>query len=128
MSNTFPFNFISIHLFVLNFAMKFKDDTYKSHWNILVFFDLWKVTSDLNMFHEKMSDFVSLPLFGFTWVKLRNFDFESRWNTLIFFYKKYDVIFDYVLSNCLIWFRFRCLSRTLATSWEIRISNFIEIV
>ena len=36
-----------------------------------------------------MSDFVSFPLFGFTLViKLRNFDFESHWNTLIFYDKK----------------------------------------
>ena len=34
---------------------------------------------DLNMSHEKMSDFVSFPLFGFALViKLRNFDFESH--------------------------------------------------
>ena len=31
-----------------------------------------------------MSDFVSFSLFGFTSVKkLRNFDFESHWNTII---------------------------------------------
>ena len=35
--------------------------------------------SDLNMPREKMSDFVSFPLLGFTLVlKLRNFDFESH--------------------------------------------------
>ena len=35
--------------------------------------------SDLNMPHEKMSDFISFPLFGFTLViKLRNFDFECH--------------------------------------------------
>ena len=37
------------------------------------------MVSDLNMYHEKMSDSVSLSLFGFTLViKLRNFDFESH--------------------------------------------------
>ena len=37
------------------------------------------MTSDLNMSHGKLSDFVSLPFFGFTLViKLRNFDFESH--------------------------------------------------
>ena len=37
----------------------------------------------MNKFHEKMFDFVSFPLFGFTLVKkLRNFDFENHWNTL----------------------------------------------
>ena len=55
------------------------------------------MASDWNMSRGKMSDFVSFPLFGFTLViKLRNFDFESHWNTLIFFDKKiYDVRFEY---------------------------------
>ena len=45
--------------------------------------------SDLNISHGKMSDFASFPLLAFTLViKLRNFDFESHWNTLIFFDKK----------------------------------------
>ena len=36
------------------------------------------MTSDLNMSHEKMSGFVSFPLFGLTLViKLRNIDFKS---------------------------------------------------
>ena len=40
--------------------------------------------SDLNISHEKRSDFVSFPLFVFTFViKLKNIDFESHWNTLI---------------------------------------------
>ena len=34
---------------------------------------------DLNMSHEKMSDFFSFPLLGFTLVmKLRNFDFKGH--------------------------------------------------
>ena len=34
---------------------------------------------DLNISHEKMFDFVSFPLFGFTLViKLRNFDFKGH--------------------------------------------------
>ena len=37
------------------------------------------------MFHGKMSDFVSFPLFGFTLVKkLRNVDFESHSDGLFF--------------------------------------------
>ena len=37
------------------------------------------MTSDLNMPHGKMADFVSFPLLGFTLViKVRNFDFESH--------------------------------------------------
>ena len=41
--------------------------------------------SDLNMSHGKMSGFVSFPFFGFTlFIKLRNFDFGSHWNILIF--------------------------------------------
>ena len=54
--------------------------------------------SDLNMTHEIMSAFVSFLLTGLSLViKLRNFDLESHWNTLIFFdSKRYDVIFKYV--------------------------------
>ena len=46
-----------------------------------------------------MSDFVSFPLFGFILViKLRNFDFESHCNALIFFdIKTYSLRFEYVL-------------------------------
>ena len=56
--------------------------------------------SDLNMFHGKMSDFVSVPLFRVTLViRLTNFDFAGHWNTTIFFNKKNDVRFDYILSN-----------------------------
>ena len=37
------------------------------------------MTSDLDMSHEKMSDFVSFLLFGFVLViKLRSFDFENH--------------------------------------------------
>ena len=45
-----------------------------------------------------MSEFVLLPLFGLILViKLRNFDFDSHWNTLIFFDKKRnDVRLEYV--------------------------------
>ena len=53
---------------------------------------------DLNMFYEKMTDFILFPLFRFTLIiKLRNFDFESYLNTLIFFKKKiYDIRFQYI--------------------------------
>ena len=44
---------------------------------------------DLNMFYGNMSDFVSFPSFGFTFIiKLRNFDFKGRKNTLILSDKK----------------------------------------
>ena len=138
--------------------MKLRGANYKSHWNILVFCDQWKlmsdqidvpwknvwycfihvvwvhfshktekfwfwewlkyfntflikkdIVSDLNMPHGKMSYFVSFLLFAFTVVtKLRNFDFESHWNTLIFFDKKtHGVIFEYVpRKNVLICFIF----------------------
>ena len=82
---TYPCNFIWLYLFVLTFAAKFESANYKSHWNILVFCHQWKMMSDLNMSHEKMSDFVSFPFFGFTLIiKLINFDFESHWNALLF--------------------------------------------
>ena len=54
------------------------------------------MTSDLNMSHEKISDFVSFPLFGCTLlIKLRNFDSESHLNTLIVFGKKNGIRFEY---------------------------------
>ena len=58
------------------------------------------MVSDLNMSHEKMSDFVSFPLFRFTLViKLRNFDLSSLKYFIMIFDKKNYVRFDYVLSN-----------------------------
>ena len=68
-----PFGFVSLYLFTLTFAPKLKDTSYKSHWNILLFSNQWKIMSNLNMLHGEMSDFVSFPLFGFTLViNLRN--------------------------------------------------------
>ena len=71
---------ISLCKFVFTFAMKWKSANYKSHWNIEVF--CWPMkndVSDLNMSYEKMSDFVSFPLFGFILViKLRSFYFDVR--------------------------------------------------
>ena len=60
-----------------------------------------EMVPDLNMPYGKMSYFVLFPLFGFSSViKLRNFDFESHWNTLILFDKKnYGVRFEYVLQK-----------------------------
>ena len=55
--------------------------------------------SDWNISCEKMSDFVSFPLFGFTLViKLRNFDFESHQSTLLIFYEK-DMVSDLNMSH-----------------------------
>ena len=87
--------------------MKFKDANQKSNWNILVFCDQWKMMSDLNMFHGKFLSFVSFPVFHFTLVmKLRKFDFKSRWNTLIILTKIiYDVSFEYVRWKN-VWFSF----------------------
>ena len=43
------------------------------------------ITSYLNISHENMSDFVSFSLFGFTFfLKVRNLDFDTHWNTLFF--------------------------------------------
>ena len=55
------------------------------------------MVSDSNMSWEKTAGFVSFLFFGFTLViKLRNSDFESHLNTLIYCYKKrYAVRFKY---------------------------------
>ena len=44
------------------------------------------------MSHENMSEFVSFPLSGLTLViRLRNVDFRSHRNTLVFFDKKCQI-------------------------------------
>ena len=68
------------------------------NWEVLIkkvaeifqyFTTKWKIMSDSNMSHRKTSDFVSFLLLGFTLViKVKNFDFESHWNALIYFDKK----------------------------------------
>ena len=74
-----PCDFISLYLFALTFAIKLKSANHKSHWNTLVFYNQWKMTSNLNMSHGNMSDFLSFTWFGFTLViKLRNFDFKGH--------------------------------------------------
>ena len=81
--------------------------------------------SDFNMSCEKMSHFVSFPLFGLTLsLKLRHFDFGSNCNTLLFFGKENAVIFEYVLSNN-VWFS--CLILIMTVCWEILTLNFTEI-
>ena len=82
----------------VHFYTRLKSANYKSQWNILVFYDQWKITSDLNVSQGKMYDLVSVPLLGFiSVIKLRKFDFESHWNILIFFDKKRDNFrFEYV--------------------------------
>ena len=63
-----PCDFISLNLIVLKFIMRLESANYKSHWNILVFYNQLKIMSDLNMSHRKMYDFVSISLFGFSLV------------------------------------------------------------
>ena len=70
--------------------------------------------SDLKKSHEKI-------LFGFTLViKLRNFDFKSYWNTLIFFDKKYiwRQIGIYPMEKCLILFHFHCFASHFSQKTE----------
>ena len=65
------------------------------HFN---FFWPKKITSDLNIFPEKLPDFVSVPFFALTFVmKLKDFDFKSYWNTLQFFDQKNGVRFEFAL-------------------------------
>ena len=49
-------------------------------------------TSDLNMSNGKMSYFVSVPLFTLIFLmKLKDFDFTTNCNTLLFFDLKKDL-------------------------------------
>ena len=63
-----------------------------------IFFIDKDIKSDFTMANKRMSDSVSVLLFGLNFViKLKNFYFENHWNTLIFFYKqRYGVKFEYV--------------------------------
>ena len=122
-----PCDFISLYLFVLTFPMKLKDTNYKSHWNIFVFYNQWKMMSDMNMSHGKMSDFVSFPLLGFILViKPRNFDFKGHQNISLI--KKWCQIWFCLIKQSMTWFKLCCLSKILATIWEIQILNFIKVV
>ena len=96
-------DFVSFPLLGLSLVIKLRNFNLKSHWNTSILFDkkilqyfLIKndLVSDLNMPHGQMSDFVSFSLFGFMLViKLRNFDFQSHWNTSKIFDKK-DLVSD----------------------------------
>ena len=94
-------------------------------------FDIKKMISDLNMSHGlmEMSNFVSFPLFGLSLViKLRNFDFESHWNTLLFFFLKQKWCQIWMSCQFLIWFKLCCVSIIWVISLEMQILNLIEIV
>ena len=118
--------FFSLYWLVLTFPIKLKTANCKHYWDVLVFHDQWKIISDLNKFPRNMSDFVSIPLLGFTLIiKLRNFAYENHWNILIFF--DYGVRFKYVPEEN-VWFCFHCLRLTLAINWEISILKTIKIV
>ena len=110
--------------------MKLKESKLQKALKFFSICDHRKMMSDLNMYHEKMTDFVLFPLFGFTLaISLRKFDFESHWNTFIFFdQKKWCQVWLFLVKQCLIWFKLRCLDPISALSWEIRILNLIEIV
>ena len=116
-------------MFVLTSAMRLKDGNYINHLNILVLCDQWKIISDLNMAHGKMSNFVSLPLFVFTLVmKLKHFSFKSLDNTSIFIERKiWCQIWTCTVKQCLIQFKLRCLCSILPIGWEIQILNLTEI-
>ena len=77
-----------------------------------------------------MSDFVSLPLFGFTFsYKAEKFGFWKSLKYVNIFYPKNDVKFEYFLANS-VWlgWSFIVWAQFWAISWEIRILNLTETV
>ena len=56
------------------------------------------MTSDLNIYHRKIYNFVSFPLFKLNFSEMLIFKVME---ILSFFIKKDDVRFEYVLSNSL---------------------------
>ena len=110
---------VSFLLFGITLFIKLINFDFESHFSTLIFFikkilhQIWStlMTSDLNMACGKIFDFVSFPMFWFIIViKLRNFDFESDWNTLMFLIKK---IWRHIgichMEKYLILFHFFCL-------------------
>ena len=92
------------------------------------------MVSDLNMSHGKMSSFVSFPLLSFTLViKLRNSDFESHWNILVYFDKRerHAVRFTYVpwkdVLFCLIFILKVHLSHKTGKFWFYRSAKYFNI-
>ena len=74
----------------------------------LVLCDQWRMISDLNMSHGKISYLVSFLLFEFTLViKLRSVDLESH-SKYFFDKKRYGVRFDYVSWKS-VWFCIICI-------------------
>ena len=87
------------------------------------------VTCFFLLIHFLVSEDYELPKRLSLVIKLRNFDFEGHWNTLIFFgKKKWCQIRLCPVKQYLISFKLHCLSNILAISWEIRILNFVKIV
>ena len=82
------------------------------------------------MSHGKMSDFVSITLFGFTLViNLRNFDFESHWNVpLIFDKERYGVKFQYFTRKMSDFVSFPLFRFTLSWNWAPSILKVIKIL
>ena len=98
-----------------NFWNKIERCQYKSHWNNSVFWDQWKMMSDLNMSQRRINDFVAFSFSRINLViKLNYFDFESHRDTLILFYrKKWRQISICPGKHCLIWFKL-CFFRSNA--------------
>ena len=105
-------DFISFPLFRFTLVMKLKKKMVLKVIEMLWYFfikKLWPQTW-ICLIEECLVFFhFSFPWFGFALViKLRNFYFESHWNTLIIFYQRNDVRFEYVLQSSA-WFGFSFL-------------------
>ena len=76
--------------------------------------------SDLNMSH-KNNWICFIYIIGFTLlIKLRKFDFESHWKTLIVFDQKNDVRFENVLPD-IVWFG---LSSVVWTQFRQKVEKY----
>ena len=107
-------------------VIKLRKFDFEKHWDTSIFFDKKNTTSDLNMPHTKMTDFVTFSLFGFTLIiKLRNLDFERFWNI---FGEKMMSALNAACQTVLILFKLRCLSSILTIIWKTLILNIFEIV
>ena len=123
-------NFILFLLFGLTLIIKLRNFDFESHWNTLMFFD--KRRYGVRFEYIPWKNVWVCFIFDF-WVHFsqKNEKFWF-WKSLkcinVFLIKKWCEVWMCPAKHCLYCFKRRCLSMVLATSWEIRILNFIEMV
>ena len=126
-------DFFLFPLFGFTLVIKQRNFDSENHWNTLLFFEkkIYEVRFEYIPWKNVWFCFISI-----VWVHFSHKTKFWFWKPLKYFIcliKKWcqiwichDVKND--VKQCLIWFKLLCLRSILATSWELRILKFIEIV